>query len=145
LGIGGSAMVRVEAFGWSLEQAGGTTLPVDLNISPVEDSNGKRTGIVVTVRNAMERLRCAAIVEAEEGQGCFDRALTAMAQVDALGMITRVNRALLEQCHVDADAIEGKSLTALKMDPDPRISTDLVSKLLQEGTIVATTRARILN
>jgi PAS domain S-box-containing protein len=145
LGIGGSAMVRMEAFGWSMEQADSKTLPVDLNITPVEDSDGKRTGMVVTVRNATERLRCAAIVEAEEGQAGFDRAQTAMVQVDAHGKITRVNKALLEQCGLGADAIEGRALTALKMDPDPRISRDLLSKLLLDSTIVGTTPVRAFN
>lgn len=144
-GFGGSATTRVEAFGWTLEQPDGTTLPVDLNIAPVEGSDGGRTGLVVTVRNATERLRCEAIVEAEEDQAGFDRALTAMVHMDAQGTITKVNRALLEQSGIGVEAIVGRSLTGLKMDPDPRISRDLVNKLLREGTIVATARPRAFN
>lgn len=144
-GFGGSATARVEAFGWSLEQVDGKTLPVDMTIAPVEDCDGKRTGIVVTVRNATERLRCEAITEAESDGAGFDRALTAMVHMDSLGMITRVNRALLDQSGVRADAIVGRSLTGLKMDPDPRISVDLMHKLLMEGTVVASARPKIFN
>ena len=144
-GFGGSAMARVEAFGWRLQQADGNTLPVDLNIAPVEDYDGKRTGILVTVRNATERLRCEAIVEAEEDQAGFDRALTAMVHMDSYGRITRVNKALLEQSGIGADAILGRSLTGLKLDPDPRISVDLMSKLLREGTVVASARSKVFN
>jgi PAS domain S-box-containing protein len=144
-GFGGSAMARVEGFGWSLKQADGKTLPVDLNIAPVEDCDGKRTGIVVTVRNATERLRCEEIVEAELGEAGFDRSLTAMVQMDSLGKITRVNKAMVEQSGVGADAIVGRSLTGLKSDPDPRISKGLIGKLLREGTVVASARPKAVD
>jgi PAS domain S-box-containing protein len=144
-GFDGGMMARVQAFGCRLEQAGGTTMPVDLNIAPVEDCDSNRTGIVVTVRNATERLRCEAIVEAEEDQAGFDRALTAMVHMDAYGRITRVNKALLDQAGVGAEVIVGRSLTGLKMDPDPRISVDLMHKLLLEGTVVASARATVFN
>jgi PAS domain S-box-containing protein len=144
-GLGGSTMGRMEAFGWTLEQMNGKTLPVDLSIAPVEDSDGKRTGIVVTLRNATERLRCEAIVEAEEDQTGFDRAHTAMVHMDSYGRITRVNKALLEQSGVGAEAILGRSLTGLKMDPDPRISVDLMTRLLLEDTVVASARAKVFN
>jgi PAS domain S-box-containing protein len=144
-GLSGSAMARVEAFGWSLKQPDGKTIPIDLNIAPVEDCDGKRTGIVLTVRNATERLRCEAIVEAEADLAGFDRALTGMVHLDPYGKITRVNKALLEQSGIGADAILGRSLTGLKLDPDPRISVDLMSKLLREGTVVASARSKVFN
>jgi len=143
--FGGSAMARMEAFGWSLEQANGAKVPVDVHIAPVEDSDGKRTGIVVTVRNATERLRCESISEAEGNQTSFDRALTAMVYMDPNGKITRVNQALLDHVGVGANLIVGRSLTGLKMDPDPRISINLMHKLLTDGTVVASARAKIFN
>jgi PAS domain S-box-containing protein len=144
-GLSGSAMAHVEAFGWSLKQPDGKTIPIDLNIAPVEDCDGKRTGIVLTVRNATERLRCEAIVEAEGDLAGFDRALTGMVHLDPYGKITRVNKALLEQAGVGAEAILGRSLTGLKLDPDPRISVDLIGKLLREGTVVASARPKVFN
>ena len=90
-GFVGGAVGRMEVFGWSMGQANGKSLPVDLNIAPVEDCDGKRTGMVVTIRNATERLRCEAITEAEEDQTPFNRAQTGMVHMDAYGRITRVN------------------------------------------------------
>jgi len=139
-GFGSEPAFRAEVFGCSLRQEGGAKLPVDLNIAPVENCDGARTGMVVTVRNATERLRCGSVVEAVGDQSGFDRSLTAMMHVDSFGRITRVDLALLEQSDIAPDLIVGRSITALKLDPDPRISVDLVNKLLRDGPVVKSDR-----
>jgi len=65
--------------------------------------------------------------------------------MDPNGKITRVNQALLDHVGVGANLIVGRSLTGLKMDPDPRISINLMHKLLTDGTVVASARAKIFN
>lgn len=140
----GSEASPIEEFGWTLTQPGGATARVDLCITPMSSVAGQRRGFVVTVRDASERLRSQAIDETTEG-GSFDHAPMAMVQLDAQGRIMRVNEALLQEAGVKADKLVGRSLTGLSMDPDPRISRDLMQMLLREGTFMAAPRPRAMN
>jgi PAS domain S-box-containing protein len=66
-------------------------------------------------------------------------------QLDENGRITRVNDALLQNGGVKAESLLGRTLTALSMDPDPRIAKDLMHKMLHAGTFVAMPRPRVVN
>lgn len=135
----------VEEFGWSLRQPSGAPVLVDFAIAPLAAQDGQRTGFVVTLRDAGERLRSQAIEETLDEVRSFDQAPMAMVQLDGDGRIVRVNQALLRESGVAAENLVGRSLTGLSMDSDPRIARDLMHRLLQGGTSVATVRARMMN
>jgi PAS domain S-box-containing protein len=54
----------IEEFGCSLSGEGGTSILIDLTITPLKDQSGRGTGFVVTMRDAAERLRTQAVEEA---------------------------------------------------------------------------------
>ena len=134
-----------EECGGSMEQASGARLLVDFSVTSLVDQSGKRTGFVVTLRDAAERLRSQAVEETFDEVRSFDQAPMAMVQLDEEGKIIRVNDALLQESGITADKLVGRSLTGLSMDPDPRIAKQLMHKLLQGGTSVTTGRARVTN
>lgn len=134
-----------EEFGVQLERNGGGRILVDLCMSSLRGHDGERTGWVVTLRDAAERLRSQAVEEALEEGHSFHTAPIAMMQLDASGCIVRVNRTLLEETGVTAECLVGRTLTGLSMDPDPRIARDLLHKLLQGGTQATITRSHAMN
>ena len=135
----------IEEFGWSLKQTDGDPVLVDFTVAPLAAQNGERTGFVVTLRDAGERLRSQAIEETLDEVHSFDQAPMAMVQLDGDGRIVRVNQALLRESGVAVESLVGRTLTGLSMDSDPRIAHDLMQKLLEGGTSVATVRARMMN
>jgi len=140
-----SAAATMEEFGLQLERNGGGRILVDLCMSSLRGHDGERTGWVVTLRDAAERLRSQAVEEALEEGHSFHTAPIAMMQLDASGCIVRVNRTLLEETGVTAECLVGRTLTGLSMDPDPRIARDLLHKLLQGGTQATITRSHAMN
>jgi PAS domain S-box-containing protein len=135
----------MEEFGWTLVRPNGGSTLVDIGLIQVADLDGRHEGFVVTIRDAAQRVRTQAIEETLEGSTSFDRTPTAMVQLDEYGRIARVNEALLQDGGVKAENLLGRTLTALSMDPDPRIAKDLMHKMLQSGTFVAMPRPRVVN
>jgi PAS domain S-box-containing protein len=131
-------MAMAEEFGWTLNLPDGGSLLIDLSVVPLTGATGERTGYVVTLRDASERLRTQAIEESLNQAHSFDTAPMAMVLLDAEGRVVRVNEALLRESGVAAESLIGRSLTGLSMDPDPRIAKGLLHRLLQGGTAVAT-------
>jgi PAS domain S-box-containing protein len=121
----------VEEFGCSLARKGRASILVDFAVTPLADQTGHRTGFVVTLRNAAERLRSQAVEEVLDEVHSFDLAPMPMIQLDGNGYIVRANAAMLHESGTHASAIVGRSLTGLSMDPDPRIAKVLFHKLLQ--------------
>jgi PAS domain S-box-containing protein len=134
-----------EEFGIALERKGGGRMLVDVAVSPLSSHSGDRTGWVITLRDAAERLRTQAVEEALEEGHSFHTAPIAMLQLDASGCIVRVNRTLLDETGVPAESLVGRTLTGLSMDPDPRIARDLLQKLLHGGTQATLVRPRSMN
>jgi PAS domain S-box-containing protein len=126
-----------EEFGCSLTRDGKPWLLVDFAVTPLADLSGQRTGFVVTLRNAAERLRSQAVEDILDEVHSFDLAPMPMIQLDGDGYIVRVNAAMLFESGTDASAIVGRSLTGLSMDPDPRIAQVLFHKLLQAEASIA--------
>jgi PAS domain-containing protein len=118
---------------------------LDFSVAPLADQSGQRTGFVMTLRDAAERLHSEAVEETLDEAHFFDRTPTAMVQLDEEGRIVRVNQALLRESGVAAERLVGRSLTGLSMDPDPRIAKDLMHMLLQANTFMATPRPRVVN
>jgi PAS domain S-box-containing protein len=137
--------VPVEGFGLSIVQSGGKTVLVDFTIVSLDNDAGVRNGYVVTLRKAEERLRFQVIEDTFNETDAFDSLPTAMVQLDGTGHIVRVNQALLRESGVTTESLIGRTLTGLSMDPDPRIASQLMPKLLHGGTTVATARQRIVN
>jgi PAS domain S-box-containing protein len=135
----------LDEFGWTLNRAGGETMLVDLSVVALTDAAGESTGYVVTLRDAAERMRVAAIAETLDQSHCFDTAPMGMVQLDADGHVVRVNKALERESGVSAEALVGRSLTGLAMDSDPRIAKQLMPKLLKGNTVVATTPTTVSN
>jgi PAS domain S-box-containing protein len=135
----------VEEFGVTLERNGGGRLLVDVSVSPLSSHSGERTGWVVTLRDAAERLRTQAVEEALEEGHSFHTAPIAMMQLDGSGCIVRVNRTLLDETGVPAESLVGRTLTGLSMDPDPRIARDLLQRLLHGGAQATIVRPRSMN
>ena len=114
-----------EEFGWSLKRTdGGASVLVDFSVAPLAAQNGERTGFVVTLRDAGERLRTQAIEETLDDVRSFDQAPMAMVQLDEDSRVVRVNQALLRESGVALESLVGRSLTGLSMDADPRIAKD---------------------
>jgi PAS domain S-box-containing protein len=137
--------ISTEEFGWTLHQSGGGQVLVDLCQTPLVSAFSQRKGFVVTIRDAAERLRCHAIEDTLDEAHAFDQTPTAMVQLDGNGCIVRVNQALLRDSGVKVESLLGRSLTALGMDPDPRIAKGLMHMLLQGDAFMATPRPRSVN
>jgi PAS domain S-box-containing protein len=135
----------LDEFGWTLTRVGGETMLVDLSVVVLADGAGEATGYVVTLRDAAERMRVAAIAETLDQSHCFDTAPMGMVQLDADGHVVRVNKALERESGVSAESLVGRSLTGLAMDSDPRIAKQLMPKLLKGNTAVATTPTTVSN
>jgi PAS domain S-box-containing protein len=135
----------VEEFGIELDRNGGGRLLVDISVSPLSSHSGERTGWVISLRDAAERLRTQAVEEALEEGHSFHTAPIAMMQLDSSGCIVRVNRTLLEETGVPAESLVGRTLTGLSMDPDPRIARDLLQRLLHGGAQATIVRPRSMN
>lgn len=140
-----STEATTEEFGVALERNGGGRILIDMSVAALRDHDGERTGWVVTLRDAAERLRTQAVEEALEEGHSFHTAPIAMMQLDASGCIVRVNKTLLEETGVEAECLVGRTLTGLSMDPDPRIARDLLQKLLQGGAQATTARPHAMN
>jgi hypothetical protein len=56
-----------------------------------------------------------------------------------------VNEALLRDTGVKSESLIGRTLTGLRMDPDPRIAKALMHMLLEASTFMATPRPRVVN
>ena len=135
----------IEEFGCSLARKGSDRILVDFSVTPLTDQSGQRTGFVVTMRNAAERLRSQAVEEVLDEVHSFDLAPMPMVQLDGNGCIVRVNAAMLHESGAHASLIIGRSLTGLSMDPDPRIAKVLFHKLLQAQTSVPKVSERMMN
>lgn len=135
----------VEEFGWTLVRPNGGSTLVDIGLIQIANFEGRHEGFVVTIRDAAQRVRTQAIEETLEESNSFDQTPTAMVQLDEYGRIARVNEALLQDGGVKAENLLGRTLTALSMDPDPRIAKDLMHKMLQSGTFMAMPRPRVVN
>jgi PAS domain S-box-containing protein len=129
--------------GCVLSRTGDERSYVDVNLTPLQDSDGDRRGYVLTLRDASERMRRQAVDEIENERPCFDKAPMAMLQLDADGRIVRINEALLRESGIDPSRVVGRSLTGLNLDPDPRIASELVPRLLKHIAFVAGAPARI--
>jgi PAS domain-containing protein len=134
-----------EEFGWTLSQPGGGSTLVDISLTKLANDEDHQGGFVVTIRDAAQRVRAQAIDETLDEAHSFQQTHTAMVQLDENGRITRVNEAMLRETGVNAECLLGRTMTGLSMDPDPRISKDLMHRLLQGGTFVATPRPRSVN
>jgi PAS domain S-box-containing protein len=129
--------INREEFGWAVQCTGRAPALVDLCMTPLANLAGQRSGFVVTVRDAAQRMRSQVIEETYNEGRCFDQTPTAMVQLDEFGCIVRVNQALLRESGVGAESLVGRSLTGLSMDPDPRIAKDLMHMLLKTETFMA--------
>lgn len=145
LPLAGRDDVALEEFGVTLERNGGGRILVDISVSPLISHGGERTGWVITLRDAAERLRTQAVEEALEEGHSFHTAPIAMMQLDSSGCIVRVNRTLLDETGVPAESLVGRTLTGLSMDPDPRIAQDLLHRLLHGAAQATMARPRSMN
>ena len=116
----------IEEFGCSLARDGKPWLLVDVVVTPLKDFGGVRTGFVVTLRNAAERLRAQAVEEGLDEVHSFDLAPMPMIELDGDGRIMRVNAAMLHQSGAHESVMIGRSLTGLSMDKDPQIGQVLI-------------------
>jgi PAS domain S-box-containing protein len=135
----------MEEFGLSLSQRGGVPVLVDVAIAPVNDHAGQQTGYVLTLREANERVRTQVLDEAFNASDLFEMAPMAMVHLDTSGHIVRVNQALLHESGISMEKLVGRTLTGLRMDPDPRIAGFLMGKLLQGSTTITTTKPLFSN
>jgi PAS domain S-box-containing protein len=130
--------VPIEEFGCSLVKEGGTRTMVDVTITPLKDKSRHRTGFMVTMQEAAERLRSQAVEEALDEVDAFHMAPLPMVQMDSAGRIVRLNDAMIKKTGTDPALVVGRSLTAISMDSNPRIARDFLHNLLQSDTSVAT-------
>jgi PAS domain S-box-containing protein len=140
-----SNSAKVDEFACSLTRKDRTHILVDFTSTAITDRSGMRTGFVVTLKEAAERLRFQAIEDTLDEVHSFDLAPMPMLELDGDGFILRVNEAMLKETKMDASIMVGHSLTGLMMNPDPRMSRGLVHKLLQADTSFMTNRPRFVH
>jgi PAS domain S-box-containing protein len=136
--------VTIEEFGWSLRPAAGSSVLVDLTVCPLADDAGRYRGFVITLRKADERLRAQAAEGLIKEIDPFEAASLPMLQLDANGHIVRVNQSLLQESGVAAENLVGRTLVGLSTDSDPRISRQLMHKLLQGDARVTMFRQGVI-
>jgi CheY-like chemotaxis protein len=121
----------IEEFGWFLFVPGKDRMIVDFTVRSVIAEDGSHGGHVITVRNALERMR-QRLIEASIGEDkAFDNSPLAMLQLDNDGRVMRINRKLLNQTDLPMERLVGRRLTDLIDDPDPRITQRFISQLLR--------------
>ena len=79
---------------------------------------------------------------ANEEADTFDLVSMPMVQLDGNGHILRVNQALMRESGVAAESLIGRTLKGLSMDPDPRISKQLLRRLLDSDLTVPASAPR---
>lgn len=120
----------VEDMGWTLKGDHRNALLVNISIAPKQSNAGELTGYVLTLRDAVKRLRDQTIVVTHGETPDIETASFGIAKLDEDGRVLRVNDALVRELGVDPSSLVGRSLTDLSLDSDPRISKTLVPKLL---------------
>jgi PAS domain S-box-containing protein len=130
--------VTVEEFGLTLLSTEGAQVLVDLTVAPLADDAGGYRGFVINLRRAEERVRA----QEEEGGirefDPFDEATVPMLQLDATGHVMRVNQALMIESGIPPERLIGRTIAGLSNDTDPRISKQLMQKLLRGDATVST-------
>jgi len=141
----GPGATTMDEFACSLTKKDHSHILVDFTSTSIVDEDGNKTGFVVTLRKAAERLRSQAMEDTLDEVHSFDMAPLPMVHLDGDGFIIRVNEAMVQQTQMDASTMVGRSLTGLMMDPDPGIARNLIHKLLQADTSFTTNRPRIVH
>ncbi|MGD0787301.1 MAG: response regulator [Terracidiphilus sp.] len=100
------------------------------------------TGDIQFMNAASERPPSQAAEGANEEADTFDLVSVPMVQLDGNGHILRVNQALMRESGVAAESLIGRTLKGLSMDPDPRISKQLLRRLLDGDLTVPTAAPR---
>jgi CheY-like chemotaxis protein len=126
---GGAA--AIEEFGWFLNVPGRDRLIVDFSVRPLAAGDGTNGGHIVTLRNADRRMRHSFVEASTRESDCFDNAPLSMVQLDGEGCVMRINQKLLNEAGLPLEQLVGRSLVDLLADPDPRITTHFVSRLLR--------------
>jgi PAS domain S-box-containing protein len=132
-----------ERFGLHLKPAGGGSVLVDIAVSPLFDESSGHRGYVLSLRKADERLRSQVAEGARAEADTFDLVSMPMVQLDGNGHIVRVNQALMRESGVAAESLIGRTLKGLSTDPDPRISKQLLRKLLEGDLTVSTSPPQV--
>jgi len=127
-----------ERFGLHLKPVGGGSVLVDIAVSPLFDDASGHRGYVLSMRKADERLRSQVVEHVREEADTFDLVSMPMVQLDGNGHIVRVNQALMSESGIAAESLIGRTLKGLSTDPDPRISKQLLRRLL-EGDLTDST------
>lgn len=123
--------VSVEEFGWFLNVPGRDRMIVDFTVRSVVADDGGYGGHILTLRNAEVRLRQNLIEASMEEAQTFDNGPIPMVQLDGNGRVMRVNQKLLAESGLPMEAVVGRRLTDLISDPDPRIASQFVGRLLR--------------
>lgn len=129
VGLGGGK--AIEEFGWILRVPGRDRAIVDFTVKSLFADDGVRSGHVITLRNAFERMRQSMIEASSRETECFDNSPMAMVQLDGDGRVMRINKTLLSDSGLAMEHLVGRTLTALLADPDPLITRQFVYRLLQ--------------
>jgi CheY-like chemotaxis protein len=123
--------ITIEEFGWFLNVPGRDRLIVDFTVRSLLAGDEANGGYVVTLRNADQRMRQSFIEASTRETDCFDNAPLSMVQLDGEGCVMRINQKLLNEAGLPLEQLVGRSLVDLLADPDPRITTHFVSRLLR--------------
>lgn len=120
-----------ELFGMVLHVPGRELLAVDCVIRSLVEDGKHHEGYVLMVRDAAARMR-QSVVDGSIGEiTCFDTSDLSMLQLDANGRIVRINESFLNESGIPMEFLVGRTLNQLLMHPDPRISIQLMHRLLQ--------------
>jgi PAS domain-containing protein len=131
----------IEEFGWLLRIPNRDRMIVDFTVRSLVADDGAPAGHVLTLRDATERMRQRVIEGPTREAETFDNASMAMVQLDDEGRVMRVNQKLLYCSGLPLECLVGRRLSDLLADPDPRITTQFVYRLLRPFPLVHGTLA----
>jgi PAS domain S-box-containing protein len=123
--------VTLEEFGWILRVPDKERMIVDFSVRSVACEEGGIGGNVLALRDATERMRQQVIDASTAETQTFDNSPISMVQLDGSGCVIRINQRFLGESRLPMDKVIGRRLMDLLADPDPRITRQFISRLLQ--------------
>lgn len=123
--------VSLQEFGWFLRVPGRDRMIVDFSVRSVISDDGGLGGHVFALRDADERMRQSAIEASTAEAQIFSTGPIPMVQLDGNGRVMRINQRFLDDARLPMEFVVGRRLTDLIADPDPRISSQFIGRLLR--------------
>jgi PAS domain S-box-containing protein len=122
--------VRVQEMGWVPKNGGGGETLVHISLSSLVSASGDGTGYLLMLHAAVEQVHLHSATLTPNTASKCDPSSVALATLDERGNFLGASSSFLRELDLQLSHLAGRSLTELSLDPDPRISDQLVPRLL---------------